>query len=450
MKKRILMMTAAVVVGLSAGWLLPAQQAPAGPTWKDTKEWEEAQEYAKGTTDAQRLAALEKWAKDYPNSDVWQTRDELYLSVYNNMKDNRKLFDKAKEIRAKKPEHYFAITTILNTIFLFPSASVAPADLVTAEETAKYVMDNNAKVFDEANKPANVTDAQWTQFKPAVNALAQRVYAYVPVVRKDYPKAEVETTKVIKEDATQAQFSYFLGTALIQQKVPEKIAPGIFHLARAASYDGQNALPAAARQQALPSVTSIYKQYHGSEEGLPEVLALAKNNAFPPADFKIESKSEIELAKFADQEAFDKAHPDLAFWRDAVKVPLTGPDGDKLFTERYKGSALPPPGESFPMFTAKIVSLTPETNPKEIVAALADPNVADVKLTFDDPLPGTMMPGEDIKFKGTVTAYAKEPFMVTFDVDPAKELSGWTGKGAAKGKQPATKGGATKGKNKGK
>ena len=50
MNMRILMMTAAVVVGMGVGWVLPAQQAPAaasGPQWKSTKEFDEAQEYTK-------------------------------------------------------------------------------------------------------------------------------------------------------------------------------------------------------------------------------------------------------------------------------------------------------------------------------------------------------------------------------------------------------------------
>ncbi len=100
----------------------------------------------------------------------------------------------------------------------------------------------------------------------------------------------------------------------------------------------------------------------------------------------------------------------------------------------------------------KIISLSPETSPKEIVAGLTDANVADVKLTFDDPLPGTMMPGEELQFKGTVKAYQKEPFMVTFDVEP-KDLTGWPGTGPTKSKSAtkgATKGGASNGETKGK
>lgn len=439
MDKRFLMMVTAVVVGLGGGWLLPAQDA-AAPTWVDTKEYEMAQEIPKATTDADRIKALDAWAKAYPNNPLWLTRDETYLQVYGNMKDYRKLYDKAKEIRAKKPEHYFAITTILGTIFQFPTASVAEPDLATADQTARYVLDNTAKVFEAANKPANATDEQWAQYRPAVMSLAQRVAAYVPVARKDYPKAEVESAKVVKDDATQAQFSYFLGDALIRQRVPAKVTPGIFHIARAAAYEGQNALPAPTRQQAREYVTSIYKQYHGSEEGLNNVLMVAKTNAMPPEGFKIESAQEIAMREFANQEEYDKAHPDLAFWRDTVKTPLTGPDADSLFESNYKNALLPPEGQSFDKFKVKIISLSPETNPKEITAALAESSIPDVKLILETPLPGTMMEGEELQFKGTVQSFQKDPFLVTFEIDKETkgEVTGWTGKAAAKaGKAPA-------------
>jgi hypothetical protein len=445
------MMITAVVVGLGAGWLLPAQQAPAnsGPQWKSTEEYNEAQEYTKAKSDPERLAALDKWSKDFPNTEVWQTRDELYLTVYGSMKDYRKMFDRAKAARATHPEYYFAIQTILNVVRALNP--VQPADLQTAEETGEYVINNNAKVFDAANKPLSVDAAQWPTFKEPVTKLAQRIVAWAAFQRKDYPKAERELTKVLRDDSTQAESSYFLGSTLFSERTSDqaKITPAIFHLARAASYTGQNALPQTSRTAALNSVTNIYSQYHGSKDGFEQVLELAKNNAFPPADFKIESINDIEAKKFANQQEYDKAHPDLAFWRDAVKAPLTGPNAEMEFNERYKDSELPPPGQTFgDKFKVKILSLTPETNPKEIVAALVDPNVADVKLTFDDPLPGTMMPGEELKFKGTVKAYQKEPFMVTFDIDPKTGLEGWTGKGAAKaGAKQATKGtGAQKGK----
>jgi hypothetical protein len=439
MKSRVLMMITAVFVGLSAGWLLPAQQAPAatGPQWKDTKEWEEAQEIAKGKTDAERLAAVDRWSKDYPNTEVWQAREESYFQIYAGMKDYRKLFDRAKAIHAKEPNYFHGISTILSYVRVLNP--VQPADLATAEETAQYVLNNDAKVFDPANKPISMDAAQWPALKAPVVKLAQQTIAWVAFTRKDYPKAETELTKVVKEDNTQAQYSYWLGSTLMAVRAtePQKIPAGIYHIARAATYDGQNALPATSRQQALTSVTSIYTQYHGSADGLQPILTMAKNNAFPPADFKIKSVSEIAMEKFKDEEAWEKANPDLAMWKNVIREPLMAPNGEMLFEMSFKGTGIPGGVNGVETFKAKIISMTPETAPKEMVVSVFDGNTADAKLLLDPPLPGTMPVGSEIRFKGAPAAYTKSPFMVTFDVDTEKmDVQGWTGTGPKANKAP--------------
>ncbi len=467
-KNRILMMTTALGIGLSMGWMLPAQQPPAdpakGPQWKDRAEYDLADAYVKAADAKGKLAALDKWAQANPDSEMFATRDEFYLSTYQALKDNRKTFDKAKQIRSKNPNSYLGIIAILGYIVGLPKPVPAP-DLQAAEDTAKYVLDNNDKVFAPANKPATLEEAQWTplaaQNKTVVSALAQRTIAWVAYERKDDVKAEAELTKVVQADPDQPAFSYMLGISKFNQRQKDlsKVPGAIFHIARAATYAGPAAatISAANKTAYLNSATSIYKQYHGSDEGLPALLALAKANAMPPADFKILSITEIEEAKFKDAAAYDAAHPQETFWRDTVRTPLTGADSDSLFMSNYKDASLPPgpPNSPMSMFKAKIISMTPETSPKEMTVAIANANVADAKLTFNPGLPGTMELGSEIEFKGTVTAYQKEPFMVTFAVDTEeKELVGWTGTGPVGAKAKATKAapkgkaGAAKGKGK--
>ena len=113
------------------------------------------------------------------------------------------------------------------------------------------------------------------------------------------------------------------------------------------------------------------------------------------------------------------------------------------------------PGKTkgFEKFKAKLISMEPATKPKTLVLGLEKPDVPDVTLKFEEPLPGTMEPGADLEFEGKVVGYKKEPFMLTLEVDPEqKQLVGWTGKnapGATKGGKAAPKGGATKAAPKG-
>jgi hypothetical protein len=459
-------MITALGIGLGSGWMLPAQ-APAdpakGPQYKDRAEYDVVETYSKATDAKGRLAALDKWKQAYPDTELFATRDDLYLGVYGELKDNRKQFEQAKAIRAKNPNHYFSITTILGGIYGLATPPPPPAaDLSVAEEVAKYTLDNADKIFATTNKPANVTDAQWTQYRPNVMTLALRTNAWVWVQRKDDARAETELTKFIQADPDQPGFSYMLGQAKFsqyqKQKDLTKLPGAIFHIARAASYAGPNAatISAANRTAYLNSAKSIYKQYHGSEEGFPALEALAKANALPPADFKIESITDIQAKQMADRDTWEKEHPDLAFWDNTIKGPLTGATAESVFETNFKESLIPPgpPGTPFSMFKAKIISMTPETSPKEMTVAVFNGAVADAKLTFDPPLPGTMPVGSDIEFKGVPTSFQKDPFMVTFAIDmEEKQMTGWTGTGPVNAKGKATKAapkGGAKGTAKGK
>ena len=81
-------------------------------------------------------------------------------------------------------------------------------------------------------------------------------------------------------------------------------------------------------------------------------------------------------------------------------------------------------------FKAKIVSMTPETKPKQIVLALEQPNVPDVTLELSKALPGKMEAGEELQFEGVAKSYTRQPFMVVFESSRIK-IAGWTGKNAA-------------------
>jgi len=288
-----------------------------------------------------------------------------------------------------------------------------------------------------------------------MKAAAQNVYLYTVTARKDPTREETDLTAYLKKDPTQAAASYSLAGAILaqNQQHPEKQPLALYHFARAASYTGPGALPVAAQKQALDYITKTYVAYHGSNQGLQELLTMAKANAFPPEGFTIKSKNDLAVEAATKQAAADAANPIFAFWRDLVKVPLLKDDGQMYFDTVMKGAILPgEPGKAkgFEKFKAKLISMTPENKPKELVLALEKPDVPDVTLKFEEALPGNMEPGSVIEFEGVPDSYTKDPFMVTFLVTKEQLGDSWTGKNAApargKGKGPAR--GGAKGKAK--
>lgn len=424
------------VLGLSLGWVLAGQETK--KDWKGQEEYSLFQAFQKADAKG-KIDALDKWKAAFPASDFADEREEQYLFVYQQANMNRQAFDKAVEILKTHPNHFYSLSAIERLVYALPPPP-KPADLDTAERVSKYLLDNPDTVFAPSNKPADVKDADWVTYKPAMQNAAQATLAWVYVQRKDHANAETELTRYLRLDPTQAQTSLTLGSELLaqHQEHPEKLPLGLYQFARAATYDGQNSLPAAARKQALDYLTKTYTTYHGSNEGLESLLVQSKDSPFPPEGFSIESARQIAAKKAAAEDDFVKAHPDLGLWQTAVKDPLTKDGGADYFEANMKGTLLPGGANGVQKFKGKIVSMTPAIKPKEIVLALERPNVPDVTLELSTALPGKMEAGEELQFEGVAKSYARQPFMVVFEVDP-KQIDGWTGKKAAPAKPSESK-----------
>ncbi len=101
---------------------------------------------------------------------------------------------------------------------------------------------------------------------------------------------------------------------------------------------------------------------------MDDLLALAKANPFPPADFKILSTVDIAVAKQkADAEAAAK-DPMMTLWVKQLKdLILKDP---AFFDANVKEASLPGGVNGVMKFKGKIVSITPNPRPKEIVLAV--------------------------------------------------------------------------------
>jgi tetratricopeptide (TPR) repeat protein len=427
---RVVTVVTALALGLCIGWTLAAQTTE--KKWKSQEEFDLATAADKAAPQA-KIAALDKWKQQYAQSDYADVRDNMYLLAYQGLNNFQKAIDTAADILKARPNDFLALNAIEGAIYQVNPQT--PADLDIGEKTSKYVLDNLDMIFAPANKPANLTEAQFGQTKDLMKPFAQRTLGYVYMQKKDHEKAEAEITKALQLDPTQAQFDYFLGGEILaQQKAhPEKQPLALFYFARAAAYDGPNAMPAAGRTAAQTFVSKAYKSYHGSDEGLDKLLALAKTNGAPPAGFTVVDVGAINQAKIDKENAERAANPKMTLWLD-VKKELTGDNGRSYFEMNMKDS-------EFPTMKGKIVSMTPATRPKEIVLGIEKSDVGDATLKFEAALAGKMEPGEELEFTGVPTTFSPSPFMVVFDVDKEK-LNGWTGKNTttkAAPKAPAKK-----------
>jgi hypothetical protein len=233
--------------------------------------------------------------------------------------------------------------------------------------------------------------------------------------RKQPEVAEQELVKCLKEDPNQAQCSYDLGNAILAEKKLERQSEVLYHWARAASLTGPEAIPEPLHKQVDAFFVKQYTTFHGPDEaGLKELRAAATSQPIPPSAFKIKNKNEIEAE---NEEKAARENPQLALWK-SVKDQLIAANGEQYFAEHLKDHAVP-------KLKGKLVSSRPPLRPKELVLAIEKPDTPEVTLKLESPLPGKADKGTEIQFEGVPTAFTKEPFMLTFDVQGKGKIEGW-------------------------
>ncbi len=415
----VLLKTSAATVVFGAALVSSlAAQDKKKPDWKDPAEYDLYKPITQTQDPKIWLESLDKWTKQYPQSELAEIRRQLYLETYRQLGRTREAFNAAVEVLRDNPNSLFALSTIVGTIYQLKPAG--QADLDVAERATTTILANLDGIYTKENRPNEMTDADAAKAKPEMRVFAQKTAGWIDWTRKDFPRAEVELGKALELDPKQGQVAYWLADAMLEQNrtSPEKQPAALYYFARAASYEGSGSLPAADRKSLAAYLNTAYARYHGSDEGLAQLLASAKMNPAPPAGFQIKSATQIEKERIEAEEMFDKTHPERALWKD-LKAALTAATGDQYFETNMKDALVP-------RLKGKLVAMSPALKPKELVLAIEDP-AGDVTLKLDGALPGRMEPGGEIEFEGIAKSFTKDPFMVTFEAEKAR-LNGWTGK----------------------
>jgi tetratricopeptide (TPR) repeat protein len=424
----LLKTSAAVVMGVALVSGLAAQDKKK-PDWKDAAEYDLYKPISQ-TQDAKLwLESLDKWTRQYPQSELSDIRRLLYLETYRQLGKTREAFNAAVEVLRDNPNNLFALSTIVGFVYQLNPPSTA--DLNFAERATTTILANLDGIYAKENRPTEMTDAEAAKAKPEMRVFAQKTAGWIDWTRKDFARAEVELRKAIELDPRQGQVSYWLADSMLEQNKtnPEKQPPALYCFARAASYDGPGSLPASDRKNLAAYLNTAYVKYHGSDEGLAQLMAGATSNPVPPAGFQIKSAAQIEKERIEAEQMFDKMHPERALWKD-LKAALTSPTGETYFETNMKDALVP-------RLKGKLVAMSPALKPRELVLAIEN-SAGDVTLKLDGTLPGKMEPGGEIEFEGIAKSFTKDPFMVTFDAEKAK-LTGWTGRNENLKKSASTK-----------
>ena len=408
----------AVVLGIASvqGRAQNAAATGGQPNWKDQAEYELYNAILKDTNPQTKLEKVNQWKDKYPSTEFIAARRTLFLTTYVQLNQVVNALNAAKEILANDPGDF---TALYYVTLLTPHAPSPTADqLADAQKAANELLNGGLdKQFAPDKKPAGVTDQQWKKARTDIEAVAHTTLGWVAMQQKQNEGAEAEFQKSLAIDPNNGQVALWMGTVMAAGQ-KDKYPAALFYFARAAAYDGPNALAPKGRQDITDYLKKAYVKYHGSSEGFDKLLQTAKANPAPPADYKIASVVDIEKAKIEAEEKAAKENPQLALWKN-IKETLLGAEGAKYF-ETMKDSLLP-------TLNGKVVSMEPATRPKTVVLAIEDGATPDATLKFETALPGKVEPGTVLTFEGVPEGYSTTAFMITFNVDAKEHLHGWTG-----------------------
>jgi tetratricopeptide (TPR) repeat protein len=418
---------AGVAIWTFLGGLALAQEKQ--PEWKDRAEYDLYDSIVKEQSPASRLEKLDKWLKDYPDSQFAKNRRLILLGTYQQLNRPKDVINTGKEVMKDDPLQLQALSAM--AVAVYQIVPPEPQYLTDAQMVLNTILDNLDKLYAPDKKPQGVADDAWAKGKVEMQNFAQRTLGWTYMQQKDNAKAEEAFTKALATDPNNAQVSAWLGTVMIAQRqaAPEKIPVALFHFARAGYHEGAGALDAAARKSYQDYFHRVHKQYTGDGKDAEQVVTWAKAGALPPGDFKIKSQLDKIKEELGNKEKLKAENPMQYLWQE-MKAELTGENGQSYFENSMKDALLPGGAEGVKLFRGKLVSTNPEVNPKTLVISIGGAENGDATLLLDAPLRGKMEPGADISFEGTAKSFSKAPFMVTFEVEKGK-VTGWAGGGGA-------------------
>lgn len=382
---------------LLAALLVVTAIAQTAPNWKDQGESDIGIAASSEKDPSKQLDLLRKWDQQYPESAL---------------KGQRELMVAQAQLK------------ILQAAY----TKTDPVLLSAGQKAGQDLEAHFRQYFDDANKPATATPDAWATARNGVESQVHLIMAYIAGVQKDDQGAEDELKKLLEVDPNQAVASYQLGLTVLHEMSVSKdlvrYSEALYDLARSLEVTGPTALTPQTRAKADDSLKKQYSNYHGSTEGLDDLIKQTASAALPPADFHLRSIEDIAAEKAKDHAAWAARHPELDFWENIKNTLLM--EGDAYFANLKDVGFPPPRNDGFKgadMFTGKVVS---QPDPRSILVNVDNAPAGDCLLKFDDNVRGTIPEGTELKFKGVVEGWTKDPaYVLTINIqEPKTDLAG--------------------------
>lgn len=399
---------AALAAAQEAGQAAQPSAAPAaqGPTIKDPAEYNAYVGAVQQKDPAAQISGLEAFITQYPNSVMKVAALQTLMQDYQQAGNQAKTVDAATRLVTADPtnERAMFLLAYFDRMKAQGGDANATQDLADAKKYGQMGLDNLSKF----TKPDGTSDADFQKMKDQMTGVFNAALGLSALTDKDYDAARKDLrTAVDSSPDFQKDFSVVwpLALAYAGPKPPDpKLTPepvnAIWYAARASAI-----APPQAQAGIEKYAKSLYMKYHGGDDGWTDVLAAAKAGSGPIPTIKAAPSPDEQAHAMVQATAPDKM--DFAQW-EFVLSNGTQADQD-LVWNAIKGKAVQLQGTVIKATATQI----------DIAGSLDDIEAkkADITLTFEAPVPKTLLPkeGASLDFQGEPASYTPNPFSMTME-----------------------------------
>jgi hypothetical protein len=332
------------------------------------------------------------------------------------------LAETAKLLAMGDPETILPAGDMIRALYMATSAittmqNPTPEDTSNGQKAATALLNFN-------KMPEGTQPAQWEQVKGQLQAAAKGALLTIEVRPglaalqanpQDCATAESSLSKALGDNPTNSFVAYNPGQAYRcsarkdQSKYDEIYPKAVYEFIRAMVID-PTLVGTQDGAKMTDTLTKLYVNYHGGNDGLEELKAAVKNSPLPPAGFTIESSTKVAERK---QKEFQEKYPQLALWL-GIKGQLAAANGPDYFKNTLQGADVP-------KLKGTVVEGKPACRSKELLISVPEPEQQGaapsvITLKLDAALTGKPEAGE-VQWKGVPSAFTSEPFMLTMDTE---------------------------------
>lgn len=387
-----------ILAGLAVAALLAAVEAPRA---QDAREYELVQQALAERSPAKRLKTLEAWSSGYKETALAKVRAQLYLQTYREAGKTAEAIEAAERLLEVAPGDFAARYALVSLAPVL--GSIEDAALARAETAAEALLDGGIEAqFDADKRPENVPAQSWEKARVESHAGSLRTLGWIAMQRKQHTKAEARLTEALEVEPASAQTSYWLAQSILAQRDPNKNEAAFFSLARAATLEGEGALPAESRAQIRAYLYKVYEGFAGTADGLDTFERLAAASALPPAG--LPQVLSAEERGILERERFCKENPAVCAYLD-LRDALVGVGGASVWAELK--------GKLTPKLKLYVVANEPADRPLALRLSSEKGGEAEVVLKLQNRLREAIPVGRAVAFEGVAERLVRSPFLLT-------------------------------------